>query len=188
MEQPDNSIPVTVSIARKVRPGAEEQYEDWLRRLTKVALNFPGHQGVHILKPSNTMSGEYVLIVGFDSYMHQRIWEQSSQRKQFIDELESEDWIVGSANITKVPGSEFWFQLPQPMIPAHPSPKLYKMALVLFVVVFSLLMAINYTFSYWLAPLALPVKFAIMVAGQVFLMTYFVMPNLMRKLGPWLSR
>lgn len=72
---PDTAV--TVSIARKVKPGAEQEYEDWLHRISDVAMKFPGHQGVHILKPSPTTGGEYVLIVGFSSYVHQKAWEES---------------------------------------------------------------------------------------------------------------
>ncbi|MBL4743909.1 MAG: antibiotic biosynthesis monooxygenase, partial [Cycloclasticus sp.] len=49
-DKPDGSV--TVSIARKVKPGAETDYEDWLHRIAKVAMEFTGHQGVHVLKPS----------------------------------------------------------------------------------------------------------------------------------------
>ena len=185
MEDP-STTPVTVSIARKVRSGAEKKYEDWLHRISKVALKFPGHQGVHVLKPSKKTSGEYVLIVGFDTYQHQRSWEESTERKQFITELESEDWVEGNTEIKKVSGLEFWFQLPE--IPVHAAPNRHKMALVLMVVVFSLLISINFTFGFWLDALPMAARLGIMVIGQVLLMTYLVMPAVTRLLKSWLFR
>ena len=181
-----DTTPVSVSIARKVRPGFEAEYEDWLKRISKVAVKFPGHQAVHVLKPSSQTAGEYVLAVSFDSYMHQRSWENSPERKQYIDELESHDWVEGDATIKKISGLEFWFQLPE--APSHSAPNRHKMALVLMVVVFGLLVGINYAFGFWLNTLPMPAKLGIMVIGQVLLMTYFVMPQVTRLLKSWLFR
>ncbi|MBQ0725653.1 MAG: antibiotic biosynthesis monooxygenase [Cycloclasticus sp.] len=178
--------PVTVSIARKVRPGAEAQYEDWLHRISEVATHFPGHQGVHILKPSSKTLGEYVLIVGFSSYARQKAWEDSAERQQFLDELSEKNLIEGDADIKKVSGLEFWFTLPE--VPVNAKPNQHKMALVLIVVVFSLLFAINLTFGAWLNVLPLALKLVLMVTGQVLLMTYFVMPAVTRMLKSWLFR
>jgi len=177
---------VTVSIARKVKKGAEQQYEDWLHRLSEVATKFPGHQGVHILKPSAQTGGDYVLIVGFNSYAHQKEWEESEQRQRFLDELDEKELIEGNTKIKKVSGLEFWFTLPE--VPSSAAPNRHKMALVLMVVVFSLLVTINQLFAPWLSPLTPTLKLAIMVVGQVLLMTYLVMPAVTRLLKNWLYR
>lgn len=175
---------VTVSIARKVKPGAEKQYEDWLHRISDVAMKYPGHQGVHILKPSSTTGGEYVLIVGFSSYAHQKNWEESDQRQHFLDELDEKELIEGCTKIKKVSGLEFWFTLPE--VPSNAVPNRHKMALVLMIVVFSLLLSINFLLDPWLAILPPIFKLAIMVMGQVVLMTYLVMPAVTRLLKNWL--
>lgn len=185
-EDIDENSSVTISIARKVRAGAEDEYEDWLRRISKVANNFAGHQAVNVLKPSPKTGGEYVLIVGFDSYAHQKVWEDSRERQQFLDELDEKNLIEGCTKIKKVSGLEFWFTLPEVPTAAHPSR--HKMALVLTVVVFTLLLLINIIFGPWLNTLAFIPKLAIMVIGQVILMTYLVMPAVTRILKPWLFR
>jgi len=183
-DKPDTAV--TVSIARKVKPGAEKQYEDWLHRISDVAMKFPGHQGVHILKPSTKTGGEYVLIVGFSSYSHQKKWEESDQRQRFLDELDEKELIEGCTKIKKVSGLEFWFTLPE--VPSSAVPNRHKMALVLTVVVFSLLLTINLLLGPWLITLPPILKLAIMVVGQVLLMTYLVMPAVTRLLKSWLYR
>jgi len=184
IDPPDT--PVTVSVSRKVKLGAEKEYEDWLHRLSEVATKFPGHQGVHILKPSTKTGGEYVLIVGFSSYAHQKEWEESDQRQGFLDELDEKELIEGGTKIKKVSGLEFWFTLPE--IPSNAVPNRHKMALVLIIVVFSLLLSINLLFAPWLTILPPIIKLAIMVVGQVILMTYLVMPAVTRLLKNWLYR
>ncbi|MBL4744265.1 MAG: antibiotic biosynthesis monooxygenase, partial [Cycloclasticus sp.] len=139
-----------------------------------------------VLKPSDKTGGEYVLIVGFDSYEHQKLWEDSTQRQLFIDELDEKELIEGCTKIKKVSGLEFWFTLPE--VPTHAAPNRHKMALVLIIVVFSLLFAINLIFGQWLTALPLALKLAVMVTGQVLLMTYFVMPLVTRLLKGWLYR
>lgn len=183
-ELPDTAV--TVSIARKVAAGKEQDYEDWLHRISEVAIKFPGHQGVHVLKPSEKTGGEYVLIVGFSSYEHQKSWEESEQRQQFLDELEERELIDGCTKIKKVSGLEFWFTLPE--VPSHTAPNRHKMALVLIVVVFTLLFGINLAFGQWLNVLPLVLKLAVMVIVQVLLMTYFVMPVVTRLLKNWLFK
>ena len=183
-DAPDTAV--TVSIARKVKPGAEKQYEDWLHRISDVAMKFPGHQGVHILKPSTKTGGEYVLIVGFNSYAHQKAWEESLQRQQFLDELEEKGLIEGCTKIKKVSGLEFWFTLPE--IPASASPNRHKMALVLLVIVFFIIYATHLVAGSWLATLEPALRIVLMVFVQVLLMTYLVMPSITRVLKNWLYR
>ena len=45
---PDESGPVTISVARRVVPGRESDYEQWLKGITADALRFPGHMGVNV--------------------------------------------------------------------------------------------------------------------------------------------
>ena len=58
--------PVTTIFARRVRPGAEERYEEWLRGINQAAARFAGHQGVTVLRP-DAGRAEYVVVAQFDS-------------------------------------------------------------------------------------------------------------------------
>lgn len=176
------SGPVTVSIARRVRPGKEAQYEDWVRRVVAVASTFPGHLGVNVLKPSPGTGGEYVVLVRFDSYAHQKAWEDSEQRAQFHRELD--ELTEGEDVVTKVSGLEFWFSLPE--VPAQAAPSQHKMALVLCVVVFVLVLLTNVLFGEQLAHLPLILRVAVLAVVQVLLLTYVVMPRVTALLKRWL--
>ena len=184
------SSPVTACISCTVRAGAIAEYEKWLEEVSALAKGFAGFLSAQVIKACPQTSGEYLLIAGFQSQAQLQAWLESPQLQQKTCELEQQQLVQGESVIKHMASSDFWLALPnsQAMAVKPAKPKNHKMWLLLFVVVFSLLMLINYTFNYWLAPLPLPAKFALMVAGQVFLMTYFVMPLLMRKLGPWLTR
>ena len=176
----DNSGPVTVSIARRVVAGREADYEKWVKGITAQALKFTGHMGVNVIRPTSA-SREYVSIFRFDTYQHLKDWEDSPLRAEWLEQLGG--IVEGEDNVHKGTGLEFWFSLPElPM--SHPSP--HKMALVLVVVVFSLVVLLNYLFAVIVAEWPYPARVFLLVFLQVTLMTYIVMPRVTRLLRPWL--
>lgn len=179
-----DSGPVTVSIARHVRAGKEAEYDDWVKRIIATASRFPGHLGVDVLKPAPGSGGEYVLLTRFDSDEHQRIWEASAERAAFLAQLSL--LTEGEDKVTRVSGLEFWFSLPE--VPARSAPSQHKMALVLCVVVFVLVLLMNLLFGKYLAQLPLVLRVAVLSVVQVLLLTYVVMPRVTGLLKNWLYR
>jgi len=174
--------PVTVSVARRVRPGREAAYEAWVRGITSAAAGFPGHQGINVLRPSVATGGEYVLIYRYDSYAHARQWEESAERAQWLEQLGP--LVAGEERRKRVTGLEFWFDLPEVPAAARPSP--HKMALVLFVVVYVLVLGLNLALAPLLGGAPLWFRLLLVIGIQVLLMTYLVMPRVTRLLKPWL--
>lgn len=175
---------LTVSVARRVRPGREKDYETWISDISRVAATFPGHQAVNVLRPSQATGGEYVIIYRFDTQEHAQAWENSPERAAFLERLD--DLIEGDWSVKRVTGLEFWFDLPQ--IPAGATPSPHRMALTLIVVVFVLVYLINLVFGSWLALLPLPLRVLALVVLQVLLMTYVVMPRVTQLLKGWLYK
>ena len=178
----DQEGPVTVTVSRRVKPGREAGYEAWLKHISGVAGRFPGHMGVNVIRPDGVRHKDYVTIVRFDSYRHLRHWEESPERAELMVQLEG--LVDGDARVQRVTGLEFWFTLPEAPAASPPSP--HKMALVLVVVVFGLVVSIHLAFGAWLAQLPTLVRIAIVVVAQVLLMTYLIMPQVTRLLRPWL--
>lgn len=180
--QPGDEGPVTVSISRRVRPGQEAAYEAWLHGIIDAASGFPGHQGVNILRPSGKTDGQYVLIYRYDSWANCENWEQSQTRATWVAKLG--DIVEGEAQMERVTGLEFWFNLPE--IPAGAHASQHKMALTLIVVVFCLV----YPLQVWLGPLLADwpsaLRSLLIVIIQVLLMTYLVMPRVTKVLKGWL--
>lgn len=175
--------PVTVSVSRKVIAGRERDYEDWIKIAAEAVRSYPGHLGVNVLRPTQSTDNEYVIIYRFDSYPHLKAWETSDEREALVANLDS--IIVGEPTVIKGTGLEFWFTLPD--VPAVP-PSPHKMALVLIVVVFCVVMAVNLLLGKYLSQLSVVARVAVVVVAQVLLMTYVVMPRVTRLLKPWLYR
>jgi antibiotic biosynthesis monooxygenase (ABM) superfamily enzyme len=91
--------------------------------------------------------------------------------------------VEGPDSVRKDSGMEFWFSLPE-LPAAHPSP--HKMALVLFVVVYTLIVLINITLGPLMVDWPYLARVFLAVFLQVTLMTYLVMPRVTRLLKPWL--
>ena len=180
--EPGQEGPVTVSISRRVKPGHEAAYEDWLHGVIEAASDFPGHLGVNILRPSGKTDGRYVLIYRFDSWAHCERWEQSDTRAGWTARLAG--LVEGEAETRRVTGLEAWFDLPE--VPAAKHAPQWKMALVLIGVVFVLVYPLQLIilplipdWPHWLKTLLIAVI-------QVLLMTYLVMPRVTRALRSWL--
>lgn len=175
-----SSGPVTVSLSRRVVPGREADYEAWLRGITAEAVTFRGHMGVNVIRPTPP-SREYISIFRFDNYQHSRAWEDSAVRARWLDRLEG--LVEGETAVEKGTGLEFWFSLPE-LPSAHPSP--HKMALVLLVVVYVLVLALNYLLNPLTVGWSPAARIFLVVVSQVMLMTYVVMPRVTQLLKGWL--
>lgn len=106
---PGTEGPVTVTIARRVKPGLEKEYERWIEGITEVAQTFPGHMGVSTLPPSDVTDGDYVIIFRYDTYENLCAWEESEERAEWLKKLEG--LVEGEARIQRVTGLEFLFPL-----------------------------------------------------------------------------
>ena len=68
--------PVTVTVARRVEPGREPEFEKWAGRLTAAAARFPGFLGAGLLRPGH-VGADWHVVYRFDTPAHLAAWEQS---------------------------------------------------------------------------------------------------------------
>jgi len=174
--------PVTVSVARRVRPGREADYERWVSGIIGTASGFAGHQGASVLRPGPETDNQYVIIYRFDTYAHSRQWERSAERRAWLDSLDG--MVEGEAQVKKVTGLEFWFDLPE--VPAQATPSQHRMALTLMVVVFVMLSVLRWLLAPVIGGLPSLLQLLVVVVVQVLLLTYVVMPQVTRLLKGWL--
>lgn len=174
--------PVTVTIARRVAPGREHEFEDWADRLTDLASAFPGYLGCGRLRPAVGEGDprEWHVIYRFDSSASLKAWEESAERKAFLDEGSELMQTVGSQ---KVSGLESWFSLPGMV--TTPPPK-WKMFLVSGTVIY-LLQVLEYTaFGPFVADWPMPIRLLLMSFPVTAIMTWLVMPRASVLLRRWL--
>ncbi len=173
--------PVTTMFARRVRPGFESQYEEWLAGITRTADGFPGNQGSTILRPGAGRT-EYVAIIQFDSAQNLERWLVSGERADWLTKLES--ITLDSEEVSSLTGMERWFTLPDRSVTQAP-PK-YKSAILVLLGLYPLVLLLNpllrLLIGSWPAALLMLVSLVVSVP----LMVWVVMPLLTRLFFRWL--
>ncbi len=168
------SEPVTILVRRRVKAGREQDYEDWLARLTQgVAEKFEGYLGAEFHRPP-APGGEYRSIFRFDRLDHLEAFERSGFRSTML--AEAAPLFAGDAAWERMTGLEFWFDPPPGT--KVPQPSSHRMALVLIAVVFALVLILSLTIGPLMSGWPLPLRVLVMVSIQVVLMTYVIMPRL----------
>jgi uncharacterized protein len=80
---PARREPVTVTIARRVAPGREADFEDFSAALTRATTAYAGFLGAGMLRPGH--AGEpWHVVFRFDSIAHLRAWEVSPERAELL--------------------------------------------------------------------------------------------------------
>jgi antibiotic biosynthesis monooxygenase (ABM) superfamily enzyme len=80
--------PVTTTVTRRVKPGHEPFYEQFLDGIIAAATRFPGHLGVEVFRPQNASTGEYRVVYRFDSVEHLRAWLDSDEHAAWLERAE----------------------------------------------------------------------------------------------------
>lgn len=180
-ESTNESGPLTVVVTWRVRRGCEAEFEAWRREIAAAALTFPGHMGIDVILPGAT-PGEYVVIFRFDTYEHLRAWQESDLRRELL--RKAEPFRESEPSYRLESGLEYWFAPSG----APASPPRWKMALVTVIAVWPVSMLV----SWLLKPLVggqPPALQALLISvGIVVLLTWVVMPILVRILRPWLVK
>jgi uncharacterized protein len=179
-EQPASG-PITTTVTRRVRPGHEALYEQFLAGIISAAREFPGHLGVEVFRPQSA-AGEYRTVYRFDSEEHLRAWLDSDEHAAWLERAEPH--VIGPIRTSFVTGLETWFTLPGQ--PGAPPPPPYRMALLTWITIFPLITAIVALTGPLLKDLPLAVRLGITTALTVPLMTWVVMPRVTWLLRRWL--
>ena len=178
--------PVTVVITRRVRPGREADYEAWLERLQHEARALRGYLGVTTQRPPPGGTREYTSVVRFESLAALQEFEASELRSRHLAQVH--DLVEADAIWQRLTGLEFWFTPPPGTV--VPQPSRSRMALLMIVVVFGLVLSIGALVDAVAAllPLALPypARLLLTITLEVLFMTYWLMPRLTKHLARWI--
>jgi uncharacterized protein len=116
----DGTGPVTTTVTRRIRPGHEAAYEQFLEGIIAAASRFPGHLGVEVFRPAGGQGGEYRIVYRFDSAAHLQAWLDSEERAAWLERAEPH--VLGPLHRQVLTGLEGWFTLPGQ--PGAPPPRL----------------------------------------------------------------
>lgn len=167
------SEPVTVTVARRVAPGREGEFEDWSDGIIAAASRFGGFLGAGVLRP-NDVGHDWHVVYRFADQPALRRWEASPERAEWLRRADS---FVEETGVQRVSGLETWFALPGRTAPAPPR---WKMALVTLSAIVPLVLLMNLTVLPLLADWPLVARTVVFALTLTSLMTWVVMPRMTR--------
>jgi uncharacterized protein len=174
--------PVTAVASRRVKPGHEQDFEEWVSGILTVVNTFPGYLGSEVLRPSDPEDDEYRIVFRFDHASNMRAWENSEERQRWLHKARPH--LREKEKVHILTGLETWFTLPSK--PGAPAPPRYKMAIVTWLAVFPVVAVIFSLFGQWLNLLPTLLRTLVFSAVMVTLMTYVIMPRMTRLFSFWL--
>jgi antibiotic biosynthesis monooxygenase (ABM) superfamily enzyme len=176
-----SSKDVTVVISRRVKPGYENEYDEWLRRYLMLERKVPGYIGTTIITQGGTDSAIRHIIHRFRDKLSLDAWENSDESHKLIEEANK----CSTRYYERATGLETWFTLPD--LKAIVAPPKWKMAIVTFIAAYSISSLVTFFFTLSLYIRQSPfVANTIMTITLVAGLTYFAMPILNRLLRRWL--
>lgn len=174
--------PVTVVVMRRVKAGHEADYEAWLARLLEQVTTLTGYLGTTVHRPPTGAPRDYTSVFRFAALEHLQAFEQSELRRRALDDVGA--FVEADATWRQLTGLEFWFTAPPGTV--VPQPSRTRMALLMIVVVYVLVLSIGQLVSAVLGSVPAPLRLLVTIVIEVALMTWVIMPQLTRRLASWI--
>ncbi|RFU19360.1 antibiotic biosynthesis monooxygenase [Geodermatophilus marinus] len=170
--------PVTVTVARDVRPDQRAAFEQWAAEVLGLAGAFPGNLGTSLLRPGPG-SDRYHLVYRFADGESLARWERSPERQAALERVEH---LAESADYARVAGLDSFFTA---LTPPRPGPR-WRLTLLTIAAVFTITLAFQLLLGPWLVSWPLPARLLLSATVVVVLLGQVIMPRLTRWFAPWL--
>jgi antibiotic biosynthesis monooxygenase (ABM) superfamily enzyme len=171
---------VTVVVTWHVRQGHEQEFDAWFRDVSAAALKFPGHLGLNVVHPGD-QGTEYVIVFRFDTDEHLKAWMESDVRREFLEKAEQFREEQPTYHVER--GLEYWFETGDTKAPPR-----WKMAIVTVLGVWPVSILVSSALAPLIGSLP-PILQALVVSiGIVCLLTWVVMPLLVKLFSPLLKQ
>ncbi|NEM08240.1 antibiotic biosynthesis monooxygenase [Geodermatophilus normandii] len=170
--------PVTVTVARDVRPEQREAFERWAEEVLGLAAGFAGNLGTSLLRPGPG-STRYHLVYRFADGESLARWERSAQRQAALARVEH---LAEGADYARVAGLDSFFTA---LTPPRPGPR-WRLTVLTIAVVFAITLAFQLLVAPHVASWPLPARLLLSATIVVVLLGQVLMPRLSRWLAPWL--
>ena len=181
-----SSSPVSAVISTRVKPGQQDAFLRWYRRISAVQARFEGFQGYKFEAPIPGVQDDWVTILRFASDAHLEAWLNSEQRKQILQEANA---FSLDTHIRKVRvGFESWFKFTDDQ--RQSSPPVWKVNMIVLLALYPIV----FLFSIFVqTPLlihrGMPFWLALFFSNtfSTVLLSWVVVPPLSKVFDWWLN-
>jgi uncharacterized protein len=168
--------PVTVTVARVVRPHRRQAFERWAADVLALAATYPGNLGGTLLKPG-LGSSEYHLVYRFKDDASLAAWEGSPERRAALERMQE---MVDEERYARVAGLDSFFTRP-----ATPGPR-WRSTVLTIAAVFLITSTLQLLVMPHIAGWPWPFRLLLSACIVVVLLGFVVMPALTRLFARWL--
>ena len=175
-------MPIHIAITRRVRSGREAEFQQALREFLQTSFAHGGVQGASMLTPApGADTREYGILRTFTNEKERDAFYESPMFKAWDERARK--LTEGEPAYRQLHGLEAWFRAP-----GLPDPPRWKMAFLTFLGVWPISMAVPAALQPIIGLRVPPVIFAgAVAAGIVLVLTWGVMPLLVKLARPWLQ-
>jgi uncharacterized protein len=173
---------VTTVICRKIKPGHEKDYNNWVRRYLTLVRRAPGYLGITIIVPGGSKSPLRYIIRRFANKATMEAWDNSEESLTLIEEADN----YSTRYYETSTGLEIWFTLPGLETLSQSPPPRWKMALVIFFAAYAISSVSRYILNPFIGQWPIHGNAVIYTAILVVSLTYFALPTANRLLRHWL--
>ncbi len=173
------NAPIHVAITRKIKPGAEAEFQAALKDFFTTSFGHAGVQGASMLvPPPGSSSPEFGILRTFANAQERDAFYASPMFKTWEDRIKP--LTEGEPVHRQLTGLEAWFRSPQ-----NPPPR-WKMAIATYLGVVPVIMGLSLTLGPLIRSWNFVVNNLVFNACVVVLLTWVVMPLIIRILNRWL--
>jgi uncharacterized protein len=170
---------IHVAITRRVRPGHEAEFQQALREFIKASFAHGGVLGANMVVPLPDSEGrEYGILRSFHDERERDDFYRSPLFKEWNERARA--FTEGEPVSRPLNGLEAWFRSP-----GGPPPR-WKMALLTWIAVWPVSMGVAAALSPLRASLPHVILGGLVAAGIVLVLTWAVMPLLVKAAHAWL--
>ena len=179
--RPQNEV--TSMVCRRIKPGREKDYDDWLERYLTSERKAPGYLGTTIIIPGGSKSSLRYIIHRFTDKESMERWETSLESPNLLGEVND----YSERHYEMATGMETWFSLPdsKAQMAVTPPPR-WKMAVVVFIAAYTITSITRHILTPLIGQWPMWANSVIYTGILVVSLTFFAMPVISRVLRRWL--
>jgi antibiotic biosynthesis monooxygenase (ABM) superfamily enzyme len=174
--------PVHIAVTRRVRPGSEYEFQKALKVFIQQSYSHDGVLGAGMLVPIlGSDSRDYGILRTFRSVEDRDAFYKSAVFKEWEQRVQG--MVEGPPTYRRLQGLEAWFHNPY-----SPPPPIWKMAVLTWIAVWPVSMAVPAALHPLIGSMVPNVIFAgAVAAGIVVVLTWVAMPLLVKIAKSWLQ-
>lgn len=176
----------TAIISMQVRPGQEEAFQQWQRRIAAAEADFPGFTGYKLEPPIPGVQDDWTTVLRFNSDEHLEAWLDSPQRQKLLDEAAA--FNVNTHTRKVHTGFQWWFT-PSGAAGAVPPPA-WKQNMIVLLALYPTVFLFGYLVQTpLLVERGVPFWLALFIGNAVstVLLGYLLVPQANRLFNWWLQ-